>query len=486
MDPSPIIATLAPVLESNANILENLQIAEDNVESEKDKEALSNLYLAADHLSDLTIFVFTNLSVEQQALKNADTSAETVELITGVISALASIVENIEEFSQLLCGRANDEDDDDSDDDEHVTLEFLQENPETIVGIREGIERTSEALDVILSLTQVWLDVEHKATPPVLAHSLAILQDSIVTLDKANSSFSPDPENPTAAKPLSLRLAIVAQSIHSSISAAHPLAAAATTPPALRPGARNLFHKYVGMGDLDEVQALLDVDDGILARAPGPQGMYPVHYVAYCGHLEIVRLLVRHGAQAWAAAGPNGETPLFMAAAPGNLDVVRYLLSMEEEGKKEEESAGVDVDVNVDIMSDAHGATPLLSACDHGHLEVARFLAVEKKADPFIADKEGCSPLMKAVNAGHRGVVEMLVKEVDLEELAGTKDERQRDLAAARAFLEKGADSSLDPGVEKTPFQAALGRGMDAVLEHLFTEEMKVTNLENVGSDESD
>jgi hypothetical protein len=40
--------------------------------------------------------------------------------------------------------------------------------------------------------------------------------------------------------------------------------------------------------------------------------------------------------------------------------------------------------------------------------------------------------------------------------------------------------------VEKTPFQAALGRGMDAVLEHLFTEAMKVTNLENVDSDESD
>jgi hypothetical protein len=99
--------------------------------------------------------VFTNLSVEQQALKNADISAATVELITRFFSGLASIAENIEGFSQLLCGRANDEDDDDSDDDEHVTLEFLQENPETIVGIREGIERTSEALDVILSLTQV-------------------------------------------------------------------------------------------------------------------------------------------------------------------------------------------------------------------------------------------------------------------------------------------------------------------------------------------
>jgi hypothetical protein len=143
------------VNKNNQKILENLQVAEDNVDSEKDKEALSNLYLAADHLSDLTIFVFTNLSVEQQALKNADTSAETVELITGFFSALASIVKNIEEFSQLLCGRANNEDEDDSDDEEHVTLKFLQENPETIVGIREGIEGTSEALDVILSLTQV-------------------------------------------------------------------------------------------------------------------------------------------------------------------------------------------------------------------------------------------------------------------------------------------------------------------------------------------
>ncbi|CEL11897.1 hypothetical protein ASPCAL14992 [Aspergillus calidoustus] len=71
MDLSPIATTLAPVLESNANILENLQTAIDNVESEKDKEALNNLYLAADHLSDLTIFVFISLSVNQQALRRS-------------------------------------------------------------------------------------------------------------------------------------------------------------------------------------------------------------------------------------------------------------------------------------------------------------------------------------------------------------------------------------------------------------------------------
>jgi ankyrin repeat protein len=250
----------------------------------------------------------------------------------------------------------------------------------------------------------------------------------------------------------------------------------------LKSGARNLFHTYVAMGDYDEVKALLDVDAGLLARAPGPHGLYPVHYAAYGGHLEILRLLVRHGAQAWAAAGANGETPLMLAAVAGNLEVVKFLMNMEEDGEKGK-GADVNVKVDVDIMSDAHGATALLCACDHGHLEVARFLAIEKRADPFLVDKEGCSPLIKAVNAGHRGVVEILFEEVDLEQWAGSIDKRQRDLAAARAFLEKGADSSIIPGKGKTPVQTAIGRGFDGVAEYLLSEAMKLTNLEYMDSD---
>jgi ankyrin repeat protein len=171
-----------------------------------------------------------------------------------------------------------------------------------------------------------------------------------------------------------------------------------------------------------------------------------------------------------------------LAAVSGNLEVVKFLMNMEEEGEKEE-GADVNVEVDVDIVSDAHGATALLCACDQGHLEVARFLAVEKKAYPFLAEKEGCSPPMKAVNAGHREVVEMLFEEVDLEEWAGSIDERQRDLAAAREFLEKGADSSIVHGKETTPVQAAIGRGFHGVAEYLLSEAMKLTNMEYVDSD---
>jgi hypothetical protein len=92
------------------------------------------------------------LSINQQALKDADISPETVDLVTAFLGGLASLIKDILEFSHVLCGRT---DDDDSDDDETVTLEFIQENRDTIMGTREGIERCSEALDVILCLTQV-------------------------------------------------------------------------------------------------------------------------------------------------------------------------------------------------------------------------------------------------------------------------------------------------------------------------------------------
>ncbi|KAL3490101.1 ankyrin repeat-containing domain protein [Aspergillus germanicus] len=480
-------------------ILDNLQTAVDNVASEKDKETLNNLYLAADHLSDLTLFLFTNCSVNQQALKGADISAETAKLVMDLLGGLASVVETVAEFSQVLCGSAGDDSDDsdDSDDDDddgkddNITTAIVQEYASTIADIQEGIERFSKLLDVMLCLTQIWLDVEYGSHPYVLGQSLEILQQSIVIHDKA----VPSPSTATEPSSLSSRLSSTAHSIHSSISAAHPHLLVTTTtttaPPSttttttmnlLTSSARNLFHTSICTGDHDEVQALLDA--GMHAMAPGPQGLHPIHYAAFGGHLDIVRLLVRYGADAWAVVGPNRETPLMYAAAAGKLDVVRFLV--EESGK---EGSGEGTEVDVDCVSEAHGATALLCACDHGHLEVARFLAVEKKADPFRADKEGCSPLIKAVNAGHKKIVEMLLEEaignVEDKLAVGKKDEnvdddnvraanRQRDLAAARAFLEKGANV----GKDKTPVQTAIGRGMEGVVEYLLSEAMKVTNLE--------
>ncbi|KAL3444111.1 ankyrin repeat-containing domain protein [Aspergillus insuetus] len=267
-----------------------------------------------------------------------------------------------------------------------------------------------------------------------------------------------------------------------------PTATTATLPSS----ARNLFHTSICTGDNDEVKALLDA--GMHTMAPGPQGL-PVHYAAFGGYLQILRLLVLYSADAWGVAGLNGETPLMYAVAARKLDIVRFLVGGRDEGA---DGVNSSVDVNVDSVLDAHGATALLCACGHGHLEVTRFLAMEKKADPFMPDKEGCSPLIKAVNAGHRGIVEMLLEDVNVnleDTLAeGKKDEnndddvcaakRKWELAAAGAFLEIGANA----GKDKTPVHTAFGRGMDGMVEYLLSEAMKVTNLEyrDGDSDESD
>jgi hypothetical protein len=100
----------------------------------------------------------TNLSVSQQTLKDADISAETEKLFMDLLGALASIVETVAEFSQVLCGSAGDDSDDSDDDDgndENFTMTIVQESASVIVDIQEDIERFSKALDVILCLSQV-------------------------------------------------------------------------------------------------------------------------------------------------------------------------------------------------------------------------------------------------------------------------------------------------------------------------------------------
>ncbi|KAH9012827.1 ankyrin repeat-containing domain protein [Lactarius deliciosus] len=45
--------------------------------------------------------------------------------------------------------------------------------------------------------------------------------------------------------------------------------------------------------------------------------MTPLHYAAYYGHLEVVRLLLEHNAEV-NSQDDNGYTPLFCASQQGN------------------------------------------------------------------------------------------------------------------------------------------------------------------------
>ncbi|GIZ51698.1 ankyrin repeat domain-containing protein [Noviherbaspirillum aridicola] len=73
-------------------------------------------------------------------------------------------------------------------------------------------------------------------------------------------------------------------------------------------------------GNLPAVQALLE--KGAEVNRPG---WTPLHYAAYSGSTEIVRLLLDKSAYI-DAESPNKTTPLMMAAMGGNIHTVKLLL----------------------------------------------------------------------------------------------------------------------------------------------------------------
>ncbi len=52
----------------------------------------------------------------------------------------------------------------------------------------------------------------------------------------------------------------------------------------------------------------------------------PLHYACWWGYLEIVKILVTHGAHANVCAGRDNSTPLHYACLGGHKEVVQYLI----------------------------------------------------------------------------------------------------------------------------------------------------------------
>lgn len=55
-------------------------------------------------------------------------------------------------------------------------------------------------------------------------------------------------------------------------------------------------------------------------------GYQPLHYAAYCGHLNMVKLLIEQESVDLNSRTDDGCTALFLAAQQGHLAVIKYLL----------------------------------------------------------------------------------------------------------------------------------------------------------------
>jgi len=81
----------------------------------------------------------------------------------------------------------------------------------------------------------------------------------------------------------------------------------------------------------------------------------PLMDAASQGHLEIVKLLISHGADVNAQSA-CGNSPLMYACSSGHEDIVKELLN-----------AGARVEDN-----NENGHTPLMEAASSGHVSVAK------------------------------------------------------------------------------------------------------------------
>ncbi|XP_060525487.1 protein fem-1 homolog CG6966 isoform X2 [Cylas formicarius] len=154
------------------------------------------------------------------------------------------------------------------------------------------------------------------------------------------------------------------------------------------------------------------------------EGAPPLWCAAAAGYLDIVKLLIGHGAKVNATTRTN-STPLRAACFDGHLEIVKYLVQH-----------GADIEV-----ANRHGHTCLMIACFKGHIKIARYLlnlkaSVNRKSvkgntalhdcaesgsleilkllidhgATMDVDSYGMTPLLAAAVTGHNHIVEYLIK----------------------------------------------------------------------------
>ncbi|KAH9495111.1 Protein fem-1 B [Bulinus truncatus] len=152
------------------------------------------------------------------------------------------------------------------------------------------------------------------------------------------------------------------------------------------------------IGETKVVQVLLtnfdvDIEQRSTVRFDG----YVIHEATalWCasgaGHLDIVELLIKHGANVNNATATN-STPLRAACFDGRLDIVKYLVEH-----------GADL-----TIPNKYDNTCLMISCYKGHTKVVRHL-LEKGADPDLKAHCGATSIHFAAECGHLDVVKELI-----------------------------------------------------------------------------
>lgn len=85
----------------------------------------------------------------------------------------------------------------------------------------------------------------------------------------------------------------------------------------------NSIHMAAEVGDVGRIQRFLS--QGVSASEPDPVGLQPLAYASNKGRIEVMRILIEHGADP-NAQGHQKLAPLHGAAFHGSLEAIQFLV----------------------------------------------------------------------------------------------------------------------------------------------------------------
>jgi ankyrin repeat protein len=176
----------------------------------------------------------------------------------------------------------------------------------------------------------------------------------------------------------------------------------------------------------------------------------PLYRALQFGKLDVTRLLLDYGADV-NVRDTSGKTLLHLVAYRGHLEIARKLLRLE-------------LDAEDDSVDDG-GSTPLQCASDFGSLDEVARLLLEHGADVHVRDKSGNTPLHFTATCGHREVARKLLQlntaDDSRDDEGSTPHHCASDLGSldkvARLLLDYGADVQVrdNSGAGNTPLHFA-------------------------------
>jgi ankyrin repeat protein len=139
-----------------------------------------------------------------------------------------------------------------------------------------------------------------------------------------------------------------------------------------------LYYAAGGVDNIKVVTTLLDAYPFLL-NLPNKYGSTPLHWAAFNGHIEAVKLFLSKGADANVQSG-HADRPLTGACDRGHERIAEVLLA-----------SGATMD-----YVDSDGKSPMLRACAKGHLRVIILLLQVKKKQCKQKGLANCKTLIDA------------------------------------------------------------------------------------------